>query len=485
MPGPEGPWGEALVAAVRSGEVSEATVNDHVFRLLRLADRVGALGAVRSWPDGPEPDSDLRREQLKRIAASGMTVLQNKGALPLNAGSRVALIGRHAVDTVCLGGGSSQVRPPHQVSIAEGMRARLGDRVTVVDGVDVRSRRRPAPPDSLIDPITGQPGTRVRIFTETGEMVADHVAGDNQCDVHGVDFPGTTVRIEMSAIVPTGRQSIGAIGVGEWVVKIGDQPHVASLRTVTADHAEAILRPPGMAIDVVLETATEVVATVIAPLSEHSAFAIVAEETPRTDDENILAAVSAALDADVAVVVVGFTEEQETESIDKCTLALPGRQDELVEAVAAVAHRTVVVLNAATPALMPWRDRVDAILLVGLPGQEAGHAVAAALLNDIEPSGRLVTTYPAADGASAAWGVTPTDGALAYTEGPYIGHRGHAAGRAAPPMYWFGHGSGYGEFEYAHPLVDASTLAVSVTVTNVSAHNSRRSGAGLFRPAHR
>ena len=50
--------------------------------------------------------------------------------------------------------------------------------------------------------------------------------------------------------------------------------------------------------------------------------------------------------------------------------------------------------------MMPWADSVDAILVVGLPGQEGGRAVAAALLGEQEPSGRLVTSWPAADGAT-------------------------------------------------------------------------------------
>ena len=65
--------------------------------------------------------------------------------------------------------------------------------------------------------------------------------------------------------------------------------------------------------------------------------------------------------------------------MDKTTLALPGEQDALVRAVAAAARSTVVVVNAATPVLMPWLDDVDAVLVAGLPGQEGGHAVAAAL----------------------------------------------------------------------------------------------------------
>ena len=62
MPGPNGPWGDALVAAVRDGEVDESVVDDHLRRLLRLADRVGALGEQRSFPtDLPAPDSPRRR----------------------------------------------------------------------------------------------------------------------------------------------------------------------------------------------------------------------------------------------------------------------------------------------------------------------------------------------------------------------------------------------------------------------------------------
>ena len=178
-------------------------------------------------------------------------------------------------------------------------------------------------------------------------------------------------------------------------------------------------------------------------------YGLLARPVPRDADEVIAEAVAAAAGAEVAVVVVGLTEEQETEAVDKTTLRLPGRQDDLVEAVAAAAARTVVVVNAATPVLMPWLDRVDAVLWAGLPGQEGGHAIAATLLGDLEPAGRLVTTFPAADGASPAWSVTPDEGDLPYTEGPFIGYRGHDAGRAPEPLFWLGHGLGYTTWSYA------------------------------------
>ena len=74
--------------------------------------------------------------------------------------------------------------------------------------------------------------------------------------------------------------------------------------------------------------------------------------------------------------------------------------------------------------------------------------MAAALLGRLEPSGRLVTTWPVADGATPAWSVTPVDGVLAYEEGTFVGYRGHAAGRAPEPHFWFGHGLGYGTWDY-------------------------------------
>ena len=207
------------------------------------------------------------------------------------------------------------------------------------------------------------------------------------------------------------------------------------------------------------------------------AFSLTVRRVPAPRTEVLAAAAQAAAVAEVAVVVVGLTEEQETEAVDKSTIALPGDQDALVAAVAAAAKKTVVVVNSATPVLMPWAGDVDAILWAGLPGQEGGHAVAAALLGEIEPAGRLVTTFPAADGAAPAWEVVPTDGALHYSEGTAIGYRGHFAGNAPEPAFWLGHGLGYSTWSYdAAALVsgaDADSPTVQVTITNTGSRDRR------------
>ncbi len=215
-------------------------------------------------------------------------------------------------------------------------------------------------------------------------------------------------------------------------------------------------------------------ATADGPMGVVANLGLILRPVPAHVTTVLTQAAQAAAEADVAVVVVGLTEKQETEAVDKSTLALPGEQDALVSAVAASANRTVVVVNSATPILMPWADEVDAIIWAGLPGQEAGHAIAAALLGLIEPAGRLVTSFPAADGAAPAWEVVPTDGALSYDEGTFIGYRGYFAGLADGPAFWFGHGLGYSTWSYDGAQVRAADGSpVEVTVTNTGERRSR------------
>ena len=155
--------------------------------------------------------------------------------------------------------------------------------------------------------------------------------------------------------------------------------------------------------------------------------------------------------------MVGTTEEVESEGFDRESLALPGRQDELVRRVVAANPRTVVVVNAGAPVLLPWADEVPAVLLTWFPGQEFGHALADVLLGDAEPGGRLPTTWPA-DDRRAAVRATPVDGTLAYDEGIFVGYRAYERdGRT--PLYPFGHGLGYTTWEYLELACDAERRA--------------------------
>jgi beta-glucosidase len=500
MPGPGGPWGQALVEAVQAGEVGEAVIDDHLRRLLRLADLAGALGTPREYPvDLPAPDSPLRRQQLTQLAAAGMTVLTNAGVLPLSRPAPVALIGRLAVQTTDMGGGSAQVNPPYQVSVAQGLTARLGDAVTVCDGVEVRTRPIPARDGFLTDERTGAPGVRFTLLGADGSVLAERVSPTSTILVGLDDDLGEPVR-ELrfrAAISASGPIDVGGQGVGAWQLQVGDQATDFELAVSGRGFGQEVLAPPVRVTQLAvgpsailegivrpLDADGRMISSAMAPRAGlFGMFGLIAREAPRPAAAVIAEAAAAAASAEVAVVVVGLTEEQETEAVDKTTLRLPGEQDALVFAVAAAARQTVVVVNAATPVLMPWIGEVDAVLWAGLPGQEGGHAVAAALLGDIEPAGRLVTTFPAADGQSPAWSVSPVDGELHYTEGTFIGHRGHYAGLAPAPAFWFGHGLGYASWEYSAAALLPSALGVTVSVTNTGARPSREVAQLYFQPA--
>jgi beta-glucosidase len=193
------------------------------------------------------------------------------------------------------------------------------------------------------------------------------------------------------------------------------------------------------------------------------------------EDAELEHAVALAAAADTAVVVVGTTEEVESEGFDREDLRLPGRQDELVRAVAAVNPRTVVVVNAGAPVLLPWADDVAAVLLAWFPGQEGGHALADVLLGRAEPGGRLPVTWPSAEERLPS--VAPVAGVLRYDEGLFVGHRAYDRdGRR--PLFPFGHGLGYTTWQYdsvASPEVvePGRDVPVTVQVRNTGARAGR------------
>jgi beta-glucosidase len=197
------------------------------------------------------------------------------------------------------------------------------------------------------------------------------------------------------------------------------------------------------------------------------------------DEDSMLAeAVQAAGQADAAIVVVGSAAMTESEGFDRSTLALPGRQDELVSRVAAVNSRTVVVVNAGMPVLMPWAGDVAAVLFAWLPGQAMGEALADVLLGHAEPGGRLPVTMPAREADCPVLHAVPRNGQLSYDEGLLIGYRGYDAAGLAPE-YPFGHGLGYTSWAYeslraaAASLAPGDDLELAVTVRNTGTRPGR------------
>ena len=167
------------------------------------------------------------------------------------------------------------------------------------------------------------------------------------------------------------------------------------------------------------------------------------------DGRDIEAAARLAARSDIALV---FVNQWTTESVDT-SLTLPGDQDALVEAVARANPRTVAVLQTGGPVLMPWADRVGAILEAWYPGTSGGEAIANLLFGRANPSGHLPVTFPrdesqlprpALDGLGLGDDQPFT---VRYAEGAAVGYRWFDA-RGLDPLFPFGHGLSYTEFDH-------------------------------------
>jgi beta-glucosidase len=181
-------------------------------------------------------------------------------------------------------------------------------------------------------------------------------------------------------------------------------------------------------------------------------------------------AVDLARDADAVLLIVGSAASTESEGYDRDTIDLPGRQDELVEAILAVNPNAVVVVNAGSPVAMPWIDKAKAVLLAWLPGEEGPDAMADLVFGKAAPSGRLPVTFPARLEDNPSFPFYPGGDVSDYGEGLFIGYR-HYDRSNVPPAFAFGHGLTYTRFDYAGLIAPAQAkigdrVLVSVTITN-------------------
>ena len=184
-------------------------------------------------------------------------------------------------------------------------------------------------------------------------------------------------------------------------------------------------------------------------------------------------AATTASGSDVAVVFVS-----DVISNDRA-LALSTAQNDLVNAVADANSHTIVVLNTAGPVIMPWLDKVDAVLEMYYPGVNGAQATTSLLYGDVNPSGKLTQTFPVSEDqtpfAGNAAQYPGVNNVVSYSEGVDVGYRGYER-KNITPLFAFGHGLSYTTFAYgdAAAAVDASgDVVVTVPVTNTGAVSGR------------
>jgi beta-glucosidase len=502
MPGPDGPWGERLTRAVTERSVSEELLDDKIVRLLRLARRVGALGQPGN-EDGNEAIPGVRGtaaaaaqapqlvppDLLRTAAAESFVLLRNEGGtLPLDqsAVSKLAVIGPGAIYPTIQGGGSAGVSPVSVSTPAESLRAALAGHADVVTAVGCQTwQSLPEPPaTALRDPVTGQPGVRLEFISGEGAVLgSEHRGSTSLAWWDGVPAgigwgqPGYIVLTTAFLADAAGSYQLSAAGVGGLTVAADGVCLIDGVTAVPDDPVEAMTRPGELRAALWLEAGTETILRLeFRPAPDGAGpLAVRLGLAPAADDEALLAqAESAAADADAAVVVVGSAELTESEGFDRETLALPGRQDELVRRVARVNGSTIVIVNSGMPVLMPWADEVAAIIYAWLPGQAFGTALADVLLGAAEPGGRLPVTLPAVAEDCPVLQASPDEhGVLDYAEGLLVGYRGYDKS-GITPKYAFGFGLGYTTWAYESldcpgEVAEGGDIELSVTVRNTGA----------------
>jgi beta-glucosidase len=195
----------------------------------------------------------------------------------------------------------------------------------------------------------------------------------------------------------------------------------------------------------------------------------------------IRSAVARARTAQVAIVFAG---EPSTEGADRPNLSLPGDENALINAVAAVNPRTVVVLNTGGAVLMPWLSRVAGVLEAWFPGEEDGTAIANVLDGDVDPSGRLPITFPASEAEQPTTAATQFPGVDSVvnfgtsTSALDVGYRWYQA-HGVSPLFPFGFGLDYTTFTLSNPTIEQTPNGVEVKL-NVT-NTGERAGADVVQ----
>lgn len=495
MPGPPRHYGAKLAHAVKAGEADAAALDTSVRRVLGLLARTGALDAGAPLPERSE-DRPEHRALAREAAAAGMVLLRNAGdALPLagrrpgagGAGTpvragivdRLAVIGPNADRAVIQGGGSARVTPHDPVSPLAGIAERAAPA-----GIELLFARGPTCYRTLpaLEAADVEGAIELEVFagaepgeaplrrerTRSGEVLwltppAPIAAGERFSARLRTRLRAREGGAQRLSLVSAGRARLRVDG-REAIDLWGGRERGSAFFGLGSQEVEiALPLASGASVEIEVDFAHDRPGL---PAGLRVGFA------PPEPSDALARAVAAAHGADAAVVVVGLDEDWESEGRDRDSFALPGRQDELVAAVAAANPRTIVVVNAGSPVAMPWAEDAAALLQLWYPGQEGGRALADVLFGDADPGGRLPLTIPLRMEDTPAFLSCPGEGlTLRYDEGVFAGYRWYDA-RGVEPRFPFGHGLSYARFAYGalrlvrEEVAAGEEVAAEIEVTN-------------------
>jgi beta-glucosidase len=485
----EMPWGKfmnraSLLPAVKAGTVSEATIDDKVRRILRTAIQFG-------WLDRDQTDLSISllniagNQTALEAARSGMVLLKNDGdLLPLEKGSikSIAVIGPDAYPAQPGGGGSAEAKPFTPVSYLEGIKDYLGDGAKVyyapgLPTLDEMSKQM----QFTTQATSGQTGLKMELFNNSDLSGSPAIVRYDKY-VHYEPARGTNGAASNVSIRWTGFFTPSV--PGQYLAFVQGPGENGGYRLyidkkLVLDNWKQWYAFVGEVPVALTSGPHEVELNYYAKNGWGKTTAnlgIVRPDTLVSAEAKTLAA-----HADAVILAPGFDTASEGESADRTFRLSPG-QDELINQIAAVNKKTVVVMTSGGGVDMnAWIDRVPALLEAWYPGQEGGVAVAQLLFGESNPSGRLPISIERRWEDNATHdSYYPKDGSkkVEYSEGVFVGYR-HFDKSTVKPLFPFGYGLSYTSFAYKNLTISPASSDQQVSVAFDVTNTGTRAGADV------
>lgn len=486
---------EKIMPLLKDGTIAEATIDDKVRRILRVAAEFG-------WLDRPQLDIDIPRYNLEGRAASlqaaleGAVLLKNDNhALPLDKSTikTIAVIGPTAAQTVMTGGGSGEVVSFANTNLMVGISNFLGEQARVLYARGLYSINQMSRLTHFTtDPEGTTPGVTHVIFgkanlegevTRTVTESALGTPGSTRREPEEQELNALTAHKNANPFVRVTNSSkwtgyYTPTEAGKFAVFIQTDGRYRLLvdDTVVFDSSVVpryILNQTTLALTksphkVVVEQLSQQIGSVSGMHMGIAALDTIVEKD----------ALAMASKADAVVLAVGFNAASESEGGDR-NFELPVGQEQLIDQIAALGKKTIVVITSGGSVdVSNWKDKVQGIFETWYAGEEGGTAAARILFGEDNPSGRLPISWEKqiSDNPSYAhYYPDPGTNKVVYREGIFMGYRGYDRNHVEP-QYPFGFGLSYTTFSFTNlkssPVGDGR-YHVMFDVTNTG----KRSGA--------
>jgi beta-glucosidase len=475
-------YGSALTTAVGNGQVSQATIDDHVRRILTSMFAQGLFDKAPTGSMGATVTSAAHQAIATQVAEEGSVLLKNGGnILPIGSGtSSIAVIGDDAgQNAMTAGGGSAHVNPSTPSAVVtpyQGIKARAGSGVNVTYSQGYSSPNGETVDSSYLTPPSGSGNGLSAQYYNGNSLSGSPIATSTdpqlnfnwggQPPVSGVPGTSWSARWTGSLTPPT-------TGTYTFSLTSDDGSRLfVNGQQVISNWAD---QPPTTKTGTISLTAGQRVSIEVDYFQDGGGSMLnLGWQIP---NQNLLSqAVAAAKAAQLAVV---FVSNPEGEGADLSNIDLSSDQSQLISNVAAANPNTVVVVNSGSAVTMPWANSVKGIIENWYPGQTDGTAIAALLYGDVNFSGKLPVTFPQslADVPASTTAQWPgQNGTVQYSEGLDVGYRWYDA-QNKTPMFPFGYGLSYTTFGYSNLTVGAPDSAGNVAVGFDVTNTGSRAGA--------